>query len=315
MGEHAQSLLTHILKLAHANNARRFRRLAHVFGDFNTLQHEAWQLDQELQQVFMANLRYPRPCWMWIMEQCLQAMLAKLFLGFALDLYDEAETHMIYWYADYLYGLRIYNLNELQHAKEQPVGGTGGGGKRRPKAQAKQNGQRPRNPTALLLLLEATQHSVRGLFRLLVYCIRSGCIKLPPATLEGLAQRFVLRFRSLEHFRLPHLPSYSDFSASANSAQTPGDGRIVLEAAASSFTDASQLLEKFGSTFAKESGGTSNLAGLSDDSGKLIKKVIVANQLAITQLERAMKGNKKVKVTTSTAYHPHLLAVQVLPCS
>jgi hypothetical protein len=315
--EHSQTLFTHLLKLAHANNARHFRRLAHVFGELNTLQHEAWQLDEELRQVFGANLRHPQPCWMWIMEHALQAMLTKLFLGFALDLYDEAEMHMIYWYADYLYGLRIYNMNELQHAKEQPVGG-GSGGKRKPKAQPQKNGQtgqRPRSPTPLLMLLEATQHSVRGLFRLLAFCLRSGCINLPPATIEGMDQRFVLRFRSLEHFRLPHLPSYSDFQASAASAQAPADSRIVLEAAQSSFAEASQLLDKFSNSIGKEPTGALSLAGICADSGKGIKKVIVANQLAITQLDRALKNNQKMKVATSTTYHPHLLTVQVAPFS
>ena len=244
------------------------------------------------------------------MEHCLQAMLTKLFLGFGLDLYDEAEIHMIYWYADYLYGLRIYNMNELQNAKEQQVEKARPKG--RPKAQPK-GGQRPRNPTPFLLLLEAAQHSVRGLFRLLTFCLQRGYISSSPAILEGMPQRFVLRFRSLEHFRLPHLPSYRDFQASADSGQSPTDSRVVLEAAQSSFCEANQFLEKLGSAVAKEPIGDSNLVGLSQDSVKGMKKMIVANQLAIKQLEGALNRSQTVKVTTSAAYHPYLLAVQVVP--
>merc|ERR1719450_1700416 len=103
-------------------------------------------------------------------------MITKLFLGFELELYDEAEFHMIYWYADYLYGLRIYNFNELKHAKEQPVGGSKKSPKRQPQ---KTSGQRPRNPSPLLLMLEATQTTVRGLFRLLTFCLQRDFISPP----------------------------------------------------------------------------------------------------------------------------------------
>lgn len=50
-----------MLKLSNLNVTRRFRRLAHVFLDFNELQHEAWRLDETLQSTFAANLRYQRP--------------------------------------------------------------------------------------------------------------------------------------------------------------------------------------------------------------------------------------------------------------
>lgn len=307
---HCESLFAHMLKLAHANRARRFRRLAHVFADFNTLQHEAWQLDEDLKQTFGANLRYPRPCWVWIMEHCLHAMITKLFLGFDLDLYDEAEFHMIYWYVDYLYGLRIYNLNELYHSKEQPIGGP------KKKASARQDkvglrgGPRPRNPPPSLLLLEATQSAVRGLFRLLAFCLRMGLLASPAAVVEGLAQRFVLRFRMLEQFRLPHLPSFKDFEHSSASAQAPVDCRVVLDAAQASFTEAAQVLERMGA--AKERDGVDSKAMA---SARTMKRVVVANQLAVTQLLRivdAMPGDKQCsKVVATTAHHPHLVSVQV----
>lgn len=47
-----ESMFLHMFKLAHSNNARRFRRLAHVFPDFNELQHEAWRLDETLKGTF-----------------------------------------------------------------------------------------------------------------------------------------------------------------------------------------------------------------------------------------------------------------------
>jgi len=312
---HSESLFGHLLKLAHANRARRFRRLAHVFTDFNALQHEAWRLDEDLKQTFGANLRHPRPCWVWIMEHCLEMMIAKLLLGFELDLYDQAELHMIYWYIDYLYGLRLYNLNELYHAKEQPVGG----GKKKATVRQKDHamrggGLRPRNPPGFLLLLEATQSTVRGLFRLLAFCLRRDLLAAPAATTGGLAQRFVLRFRALEQFRLPHLPSYRDFEQSSASAQqTPPDGgRVVLDAAQASFADSAALLERLGAARNSDDSQHWPYQESPQDTAKALKRVVVANQLAVTKLMRALDSAEKgLQVEASPTHHPYLMSIRV----
>jgi len=318
--DRCESLFAHLLKLAHANRARKFRRLAHVFADFNSLQHEAWQLDEDLKRTFGANLRHPRPCWVWIMEHCLQTMLTKLFLGFELDLYEQAEFHMIYWYADYLYGLRVYNLHELHHAKEQPVGGMP---KRKPGAKPPPPQQRPKNPPVFATFLEATQAVVRGLFRLLAFCLREGLVASPPMVAQRMAQRFVLRFRTLEHFQLPHLPSYLDFQSSSASAQAPAESRSVLEAAQVSFAEASQWLEKVaaamnGAPPAKDAKDPVAKADkelcrdVSQESLKSLKKVVVANQLAITQLfQRLGSEGKRATITVAPIHHPHFVTVQV----
>mmetsp|Transcript_36984 Transcript_36984/g.81224 ORF Transcript_36984/g.81224 Transcript_36984/m.81224 type:complete len:730 (-) Transcript_36984:61-2250(-) len=306
--ERSASLFAHLLKLSHVNRARRFRRLAHTFPDFNVLQHEAWQLDEDLKKTFGANLPHPRPSSLWIMEHCLQAMLEKLFLGFELDLYDQVELHMIYWYADYIYGLRIYNMNELCCAKEQLLGGAS---KRRPKgppaAAARGAGQRPRNPPPALLLMEATQCAVRGLFRLLAHCLRGGQLNAPSMALEGLAQRFVLRFRSLEQFRLPHLPSFQDFVKNSASLQEPVENRAVLEAAQISFSESAQLLEKLNAAREKDAVPPD----VSLDDAKALKRVVVANQLAIAKLLQSFALPQQPKVTAATTHHPHLVSVQV----
>jgi len=304
----SESMFSHLFKLTYHNRARRFRRLAHIFTDFNALQFKSWNLDADLKQTFGANLRYARSCWVWIMEHCLQMMITKLFLGFELDLYDEAEFHMIYWYTDYLYGLRAYNLNELHHAKEQPAGGDKKKGRGRG-AQAGRGagGQKPRNPPPFLMLVEATQHCVRGLFRLLAFCLREGLIKSPSAVADGLAQRFVLRFRCLELFRLPHLPSFRDFEASCASAQAPVESSVVLEAAKSSFGDAQQLLDKVAVAL-KDRDTCVDSTG---EDSKALKRVVVANQLAITQLIKRLGNGTLCPVVCSLSHHPHFVSIQV----
>lgn len=250
-------------------------------------------------------MRHPRPCWVWIMEHCLHMMITKLLLGFNLDLYDASEYHMIYWYVDYLYGLRIFNLNELYHTKEQAaVVSKKKSGARSQQDKAAALRARPRNPPTCLLLFEATQATVRGLFRLIAFCLRVGLLAVPAASVEGLAQRFVLRFRSLEQFRLPHLPSYRDFEKSSQTAQAS----FVLEAAQQSFNDASQILEKLT--------GSKELDAKTADSAKAIKRVLVANGLALTQLRAFEQGGKSMdqapKVTAAPTHHPYLVSVKVI---
>merc|ERR1712129_484190 len=164
------------------------------------------------------------------------------------------------------------------------------------------------NPPPHLLLLEATQCTVRGLFRLLALCVRLNLITASAATAEGLAQRFVLRFRSLEQFRLPHLPSFKDFEHSSASAQAPVESRVVLDAAQSSFAEATQLLEKIG---IKE---REALDPKVVDAAKAVKRVLVANQLAVTMLLRCEeRGKTSGKVVLALTHHPHLVSVQFKP--
>mmetsp|Transcript_42731 Transcript_42731/g.91676 ORF Transcript_42731/g.91676 Transcript_42731/m.91676 type:complete len:726 (-) Transcript_42731:238-2415(-) len=291
------AMVAHLLRLSHASRARKFRRLAHVFTDLNTLQHQSWQLDEQLRGIFASNMKYPRPTWLWIMELSLGCMVSKLMLGFELELYDIGEYHMIYWYTDYLCGLRNYNLNELYVAKEQPIGDK----KKARRPQPDRKGQKPRAPPAHLIFSEAFQTTIRGLFRLLSFCSGRGLLAAPGAVGDLLEQRFVLRFRSLENFRLPHLPTFQDFKASSKCAEAPG----VLEAAQMSFTEAMQASDKL----IKEH------TGRWAEQAQSLKRIIVANRLAIVQISRAIEadgGSKlKGKITATNAYHPHLVAVQI----
>eukprot|EP00438_Fugacium_kawagutii_P035417 Skav202007 [mRNA] locus=scaffold1829:53565:54731:- [translate_table: standard] len=303
--QRCESMFLHMLKLAHLNRARRFRRLAHVFPDFNELQHEAYRLDDALKSTFGANLKYSRPSWGFIMDHALHAMTTKLLIGFQLDVYEEAELHMIYWYVDYLCGLRMYYLNEIFFAKEN----SGGKKKARPKESGK---GRPKNPPLSLLLLEAMQCLVRGLFRLLAFCSTEGLLSSPPAVRAGLAQRFVLRFRCLETFQLPHLPSYHDFDQSAVLAEDASERRSVLSAAQSSFHEASQLLDR-SSLLLKENAENGEEGKRGEKTGELpaLRRVVVANQLGITQLLR-LEHPERHKVVAETLHHPHFISIQVM---
>ena len=305
--QRCESMFLHMLKLTHLNRARRFRRLAHVFPDFNELQLEAYRLDDTLRSTFGANLQYSRPSWIFIMDHALQAMITKLLIGFQLDIYEEAELHMIYWYVDYLSGLRIHYLNEMYCAKE-----SSGGKKKVPRAKdiLSGKGSRPKHPPPSLVMLEAMQSMVRGLFRLLAFCLSEGLLSSPKSVRAGLAQRFVLRFRCLETFQLPHLPSYHDFDQSAVLAQEASEKRSVLSAAQASFHEASQLLERFNGGLKDRD---SEKASSDYDLPKALRRVAVANQLGITQLLRLETEElSRKKVITETLHHPDFISIQVV---
>jgi len=132
----------------------------------------------------------------------------------------------------------------------------------------------------------------------------------------GLAQRFVLRFRSLEQFRLPHLPSYHDFEQSSGAAQSPLESRVVLDAAHSSFAEAGQLLEKVSSVRERSQEDRDSASDLCFADAKDLKRVVVANQLAVMKLTRALEAGqilkKTFRVSASPSHHPYLMSLQVL---
>lgn len=255
---------------------------------------------------------HARPCWVFIFQHCLQAMIAKLLLGFELDLYDQGEFHMIYWYVEYLLGLRIYTLNEVYHAKEQPAGGASKAKKGPRKDQQGAPGAlRPRSPPPSLLLLEASQAAARGLFRLLAFCLHRRLVRVSPAHGSGLEQRFVLRFRPLEQFRLPNLPLFNHFekSCASVSAQLPCQDKVVLDAAAASLGEGAQLLDRV----AAARGDAEQLQPLLEES-RAMKRMVVANQLAVTKLSQLLeKGplEAQVRVVASLTHHRHLASVKV----
>ena len=150
---------------------------------------------------------------------------------------------------------------------------------------------------------------VRGLFRLLAFCLTENLLTSPQSVRAGLAQRFVLRFRCLETFRLPHLPSYHDFDQSAVLAQDPKERRGVLTAAQSSFQDAAQLLEKVQGALRED--GRMEVGG--DDLPKALRRVVVANQLGLTQLQRLDQEELSgKKVLAETVHHPEFISIQVV---
>lgn len=80
----------------------------------------------------------------------------------------------------------------------------------------------------------------------------------------------------------------------------------MLDAAQSSFAEATQVLERMGA--AKERDGVDSKVV---ESTKAVKRVVVANQLAVTQLQRQLDGGKNGKVSVGLTHHPHLVSVQV----
>lgn len=324
-------LLCHVLRLTNTNRARRFRRLAHVFPEFNSLQHDAWSLDLALRATFGANLRFPRPAWVWVVENALRQMIAKLMLGVSLELYDTFEMHMIYWYADYLYGLRIYNLQDVCYHKEQIQTAQGTGTKKQGARAGKggyaagkqQNGKgKPKCPPPSLLMLQACQCVLRGLFRVFMYMQDRKLIRVPVAVAGGMPRRFSLRFKSLEQFKLPYRLSYADFQDLAENDRSFGESLQILAAAQDCFEEAKELVDrvhagKMNKGPADPLGEEAGAEVVRSEDLTDLKKVVVANSLAIAQLRKHSQPgeSEKLSVEITHVYHPFFASVQVVKAS
>jgi hypothetical protein len=88
------------------------------------------------------------------------------------------------------------------------------------------------------------------------------------------------------------------------------ESRVVLDAAASSFGEAMQMLERL---VAPTKGAEPALNGVAFDSDnvKSLKRVIVANQLAISQLLKHLESGKRSSVVVALSHHSHLVSLQV----
>ena len=95
------------LRVYSANRPRQRRRVGKLLPDLSVLQDDSSVLDQRaMMQMIHAgyNLSDPKApapcrhaCFVWVLEETLNALIHYLFLGFELELYSLREFPMIYW--------------------------------------------------------------------------------------------------------------------------------------------------------------------------------------------------------------------------
>lgn len=278
------------LKVRHCSQARQHRRAIHLLCELNSLQNEAGMLDERLIEIYGENLVNNRALSGFIINQALQVLVGHLEIGFQLDIYDDIELSMIYWFMDYLYGLLVFTHNEVLCLKEEP---------KKNRRRTKQAFREPKNASALVLQYRIRKELCRGLFRLHVALTGQNAIKATENMKETMPMRYSLRFRNFDYFQLPHTLTYAEFLKSCTISEdiNVADTLRLLDAASSSFRDVKVLVEE-----AKDKG--------LDMSAP--KRVCVANTLVISQIAKRVTSGHKIRAAFSNNYHPVFISTKLV---
>eukprot|EP00397_Hematodinium_sp_SG-2012_P031597 GEMP01033566.1.p1 GENE.GEMP01033566.1~~GEMP01033566.1.p1 ORF type:complete len:703 (+),score=146.80 GEMP01033566.1:23-2110(+) len=297
---HAAQIFLDWLRIRHATPARQHRKAIHLLYELNVLQNEAGYYDNRLKVVFGDNLVNVKSLRSYAIDQALQVLLEHLMVGFQLELYDDIELCMIYWFMDYLYGLRVYTHNEALCLMEQQA----------EKKQAEKTNKKrmakhaplrhPKNASAQVLTFAAEKELCRGIFRLHIAFKSQAAIKVTKQMEESMPMRYNLRFRQLERFQLPHRLTFEEFMRSCAISSDIEDTIKVLNAASASFREVKALAERV----EKEKGV---------DMGAM-KRVGVANSLVISQMIKRLEAGKKTRATFSHTYHPVFVSTKLVDC-
>ena len=193
------------------NLGRQRRRLARNMDDWVQLQPQAEKLDST---AFLSKDHAGRPTLVsmsgayftgWMLDQVLVMMLRFLELGLELRLYAGIEYSMVFWYLDYLVGVRLncqptvfyqqsreHELATARHQQDLDK-------ERRKKKKAPGKLTKPLDvePSAEQLRLEMQQAMCRGLFRIVAALQRDGFYYVDALLAASLPLRFHRRFGPL----------------------------------------------------------------------------------------------------------------------
>lgn len=187
-----------------SNKARRRRKLSGLLRELSVLVDDGELLDFAIaRQTKKTKETMAHYFVFWMLDKTLRAMISFIRLGFELELYDQHEYNMLYWYMDSLLFQRKnnhlmvlqFNQNHLSAADKR------GGGKSKPK----KGKAKPKAPVAgsknLPTLtqyhheIEAEHQLVRGIIRFLVAMkIQNKLPKEPELLFGSREKRFCTRF-------------------------------------------------------------------------------------------------------------------------
>eukprot|EP00960_Hanusia_phi_P068185 766781-Hanusia_phi.AAC.1 len=219
------------------NLGRQRRRMARSIDDWAHAQLEAELVDQTVFLVYDGR----QPCLLsetgaffsgWLLDQMLVMVVRYFELGFQLRLYAGYEHSMLYWYMDYLLGVRlncqpsIFYPKSRQHQLEESKGaaekGGKGGGKKKEKAKGqagKGGGSKKSEPSLEQLMLETKQALCRGVFRLIAGLGRERIYELDELSRATLPLRFQRRFGPVMRLEQPHALSFLHYEENTDASQ------------------------------------------------------------------------------------------------
>ena len=248
----------------------------------------------------------PRPLSSWVEKETCSCMLQHLLMGFELDLYQNSELVMIYWYCDSIVSSQRGATLLFKEAipSPEPSGKSatpklptrGASGKKGSKqsggskasssidALAKEDvaawEARRSVADAEMIRLERMHWMLQGYMRLILAANKIGLVKDTPLPFNDAAQRFEQRFSSFHTLLVcPEPLPYPDFVSSTDVSSI--DAVTLLKLASESFTNASKVLSL---VEIKAPSSADQVASL-----KTLFRIVTQNKLCCEVLARAVE--------------------------
>lgn len=273
------------------NAGRQRRRMVHAMEDWGQVQIQAERMDQHAFLVHDENgkgsLVSATGAFFsgWLLDHLILMVTRYLELGFQLRLYAGFEYSMIYWYWDYLLGVRINCQPTLffptsrafqeQQLKKDKAAAAAKSNKKKGKAD-KGGDKVKKAPEASLehLSLEAHQALCRGMFRLVAGLTRQGTYFIDPLSAASLPLRFHRRFSPVMRLEQPSALTYDHYLDSTDcSPYMPSD---LFAASGESFAEAKAVCERLAHRLRDKTLGASppELASLDEDQLESVRGLL-----------------------------------------
>lgn len=197
-----------------SNRSRARRRLVHCFEDSSVLVSDGETLDEKQVPLALRGVDDgPRYLSRWALDWTLAEMQQWLLVGFELQMYEQYEFPVVWWYLDSLAGSRRSNQGEVLRHNEAQKQKLKALRDRRNKGPAAPPA--PPQPTYHSLELEAQFSFIRGMVFVMALLVSTKKLEHEPA--GGLASsdsRYYRRLMPFLRLATPTMANYRSFSKS-----------------------------------------------------------------------------------------------------
>eukprot|EP01122_Echinamoeba_exundans_P017988 TRINITY_DN9917_c0_g1_i1.p1 TRINITY_DN9917_c0_g1~~TRINITY_DN9917_c0_g1_i1.p1 ORF type:complete len:679 (-),score=120.65 TRINITY_DN9917_c0_g1_i1:1126-3162(-) len=278
-----------------ANRSRTRRRLVHCFEDSSILITDGETLDEKQVPIALRGVEEgPRYMSRWALDWTLEEMQQWLLVGFELQVYEQYEYPIIWWYLDSLTGNRLQNqaavlkYNEAQKHKLKALRDRRNKGPAGPPA--------PPPPTYHSLELEMQFGLNRAMVFVMALLVSSKKMELePPGALSSAEARYYRRLTPFIRITTPGLANYRSYQKSFLEDLLKAPATELTKRALQHFSEAQTAIGKL-LKFTEPAPSAAQAAEL-----KKILRVCVMNGLAVGKWNPATSGPATFDFST----HPH----------
>lgn len=311
------------------NRCRTRRTLTHAVRDWESLQLDAEEIDEILQQKMRerhagahSGVNLALSSWTFLYK--LKQMEFIIQLGFELETYQVDELNGMYWYLNYVSKSRLHHAERIktivfrqvdEHRKAKGSGNADEGAKDATEKQL----QRSLAYTRLLLLDAAvTWEFSDALSCLYTVLSRLGLVRPPPRPFSDDRLRYEIRMKPFAPIGLPELPSFEEFVA--GTTQPENSSVEILLYAERALAGVKKGLEMMSRMTPEDSFSVGSHERWTASAKKALKASIMAT-LAVSTLKKAMhKDGEDVKLRAEVPtpekgliYHEWWIVPKLIP--